>query len=146
VFSLARVKSVSIPDEHVHLIEEIEATGRSFSGVVLEALQIYKQFDVTDENIELLQEERLTKEMGIIDGQIDVLKIRKEILEKRIKLQRKRQKDIRAEISRKKEQDSVMEKLIQQEMKNIEDEYGDALTPEQQRVHAERRAQDRLGG
>ncbi len=140
---MAKVKSVSFPESKEYLLDYIESTGRSFSSVVVEALEMFTQLEKDDRDFSSMKIQRLHTQIDSVNNQIKSLDITKGILTTQIDAEEQKYQRLKDERSHREATIAAFNKEVDKEMKAVYDEYSGVLPLEDCRPHAERRIRER---
>ena len=140
---MARVKSVSFPENKAYLIEFIDATGRNFSSVVVEAIDMWLQLEKDEHDFSAMKIQRIQTQIDSTNNQIKSLEITKMMLQGQITNEETKYDRLRDERAHKKEVMDTFEQEVLKEMKVVFDEYVGVLPLEDCRPYAERRIKER---
>lgn len=140
---MAKVKSASFPESKEYLLDYIKSTGRSFSAVVVEALELFSQLEKDDRDFSTMKIQRLHTQIDSVNNQIKSLEITKGILTTQIDAEEKKYQRLKDERSHREATIAAFNKEVEKEMKVVFEEYSGVLPLEDCRLHAERRIRER---
>ncbi len=140
---MAKVKSVSFPESKEYLLDYIESTGRSFSAVVVEALELFSQLEKDDRDFSTMKIQRLHTQIDSVNNQIKSLDITKGILTTQIETEENKYQRLRDEREHRQATMAAFEVEVKKEMDVVFEEYNGVLPLEDCRLYAERRIKER---